>query len=284
MASTISMFESTLRKNGQRACISASELARVLADAGEPGLDRGAEAVPAGQHQAALAPAEHPRDRAQVLDARRLRARRGPAADVQARRSPRSASPRGSRRRSRASRRRGRDTRERVRRQRVHRTVVRLAPGPIARCRASARLERRGDDGLEVAPPELRIGVLARDDLALLGEADAAVDAARRLREDRVVRRTAAAADRAAAAVEEAQLDAAAVGEGCDERALALVQRPVRREVAAVLVAVGVAEHHLLQVAARREPAAVARDGERRSHHRVAAARGRRWSRTAARC
>ena len=36
----------------------------------EPGLHRGAEAVPARQHQPALRPAEHPGNRAQILDAR----------------------------------------------------------------------------------------------------------------------------------------------------------------------------------------------------------------------
>ena len=35
---------------------------------GEPRLHGGSEAVPAGKAQAALAPAEHPRNRAQVLD------------------------------------------------------------------------------------------------------------------------------------------------------------------------------------------------------------------------
>ena len=76
------MLESTLRKNGH--CVvhlaQQREAALVLR---EPALDRRAEAVPAGQHQAALAPAEHPRNRAQVLDARRRRARRRPAADVE---------------------------------------------------------------------------------------------------------------------------------------------------------------------------------------------------------
>src|SRR5438105_6629786 len=50
---------------------------------GEPALDRGAEPVPPGQHEPALAPAEHPRNGAQVLDRFARFARSGAAADVQ---------------------------------------------------------------------------------------------------------------------------------------------------------------------------------------------------------
>ena len=78
------MFDSTLRKNGQRACISAAARARSALRARQPRLDRRAEAVPARQHQPALAPAEHPGNRAQVLDPGRCRARGRPAADVEA--------------------------------------------------------------------------------------------------------------------------------------------------------------------------------------------------------
>jgi hypothetical protein len=50
---------------------------------GEEGAHRAAEAVPARQHQAALRPAEHPRNRAQVLDGGALLARGRAAADVE---------------------------------------------------------------------------------------------------------------------------------------------------------------------------------------------------------
>ena len=70
------------------------------------------------------------------------------------------------------------------------------------------RLERRRDQRLEVAPADLGVGVLRRDHLALLGQADLAVHRARRLRQDRLVARAAAASDGAAAAVEQAQRDA----------------------------------------------------------------------------
>ena len=47
-----------------------------------------------------------------------------------------------------------------------------------------------------------------------------------------------------------------------DQHALSLVQRPVGRQVAAVLVAVGIAEHHFLDIAAARDPFAVGRQRE----------------------
>ncbi len=56
-------------------------LLRMLRD---PALDRGAEAVPARQHQPALRPAEHPGNGAQILDLAGLLARRRAAADVAA--------------------------------------------------------------------------------------------------------------------------------------------------------------------------------------------------------
>ena len=88
-----------------------------------------------------------------------------------------------------------------------------------------------------------------RDHLALLGQADLPVHRARRLRQDRLVARAAAAPDGAAAAVEQAQRDAvlvAQLGEQRDQRDLGAVQLPVAGEAAAVLVAVAVAEHDVL--------------------------------------
>ena len=71
-----------------------------------------------------------------------------------------------------------------------------------------------------------------------------------RLREDRGVRRPAAAAGAAAAAVEDRQRDAGlAATRG--ELLLRAVDRPLRGEVAAVLAGVGVADHHLDVAAAR---------------------------------
>ena len=78
-------------------------------------------------------------------------------------------------------------------------------------------LRRRGEqDGarhlLEVAAGDGRVGVVGGDDLALLGQLEPRVDRARRLAEDRPVGRAAAAPERAAAAVEQGQLDAALAG------------------------------------------------------------------------
>ena len=72
--------------------------------------------------------------------------------------------------------------------------------------------DRRGDL-LEMPARDDRVRVVGGDDLALLGQLEAAVDRARRLPEDRPVRRPAAAPDRAAAAVEERQLDAVGAGD-----------------------------------------------------------------------
>ena len=88
------------------------------------------------------------------------------------------------------------------------------------------------------------VGILAGDDLALLGDAHAAIHCAGRLGGDGPARRCAAAADGTAAAVEEADLDVVRLA-GLDDCRLSLGEFPFGGEVAAVLVAVGVAEHGL---------------------------------------
>ena len=114
------------------------------------------------------------------------------------------------------------------------------------------------------------------------------VHRARRLRQDGLVARAAAAADRAAAAVEQAQRDAvlrARSGvEQLDQRDLGAVQLPVAGEEAAVLVAVAVAEHDVLLGAACARSAPRCR-AARRTSRMIGSPRcaGRRWSRTAAR-
>jgi len=67
-----------------------------------------------------------------------------------------------------------------------------------------ARLQGGRNQGFQILAPELRVGILARDGLALLGQAQHAVDAAGRLRQDRRIGGPAAAADRAAAPMEQA--------------------------------------------------------------------------------
>ena len=123
-------------------------------------------------------------------------------------------------------------------------------------------LQHRRDQVVEVLPAKLGIEIFAGDDLALLGDADAGLHGAGRLRQDGVVARAAAAADRPAAAVEQPQADLAAL-EDVDQRHLGLVELPARGQEAAVLVAVGIADHHLLHAAAAFQQARVVRDGRR---------------------
>ena len=80
------------------------------------------------------------------------------------------------------------------------------------------RLQRGGEERLEVAPRRGRLGVLGRHHLALLGDADLPAHRSRRLGEDRLVGRSAAAADRSAAAVEQAQPHAVRLGDRDESR------------------------------------------------------------------
>ena len=74
------------------------------------------------------------------------------------------------------------------------------------------RLQRGGEQCLEVAVRDPGLGVLGRDHLTLLGDPQRSVHRAGRLRQDGVVARPATAADRAAATVEEPQPDSASCG------------------------------------------------------------------------
>ena len=158
----------------------------------------------------------------------RALARGRAAADVEAGDLARAASIRGSSGRSRRSRRPGRD--RRGRRAPTARSIDREIVGGRRRPLGleQRRLERGGGQGLEVAPADLGVGVLGGDHLALLGDADRALHRARRLRQDRLVARAAAAADRAAAAVEQAQPDAVAP-EHVDQRAARPCRAPRSR-------------------------------------------------------
>ena len=69
LASTMSMFDSSIWKNGHSRYIACSNAMPSLGRASSQASDRAAEPVPARQHQPALRPAEHPGDRAQILDA-----------------------------------------------------------------------------------------------------------------------------------------------------------------------------------------------------------------------
>ena len=135
--------------------------------------------------------------------------------------------------------------------------VVRRAWLPVEH----RRLERRGKSELEVLPGQRGQRVLVRDDLALLGDLDLPVERPPRLGQDRVVRRAAAAPDRAATAVEEPQPHAVAHRD-VTQLALGPVDLPLGGRDARLLVRVGVAEHHLLHVPAQRDEPAVRRVDE----------------------
>ena len=90
----------------------------------------------------------------------------------------------------------------------------------------------------------------------------ARADRPRRLREEGQVLRAAAAADRAAAAVEEVDAHVGG-GAGGEDGLLGAVKLPERRELAGVLRRVRVAEHHLM----RRRAAEVRRRREDGRHH-----------------
>jgi hypothetical protein len=101
------------------------------------------------------------------------------------------------------------------------------------------------------------------DDFALLGDAQAAVDRAARRCDDRARGLAAATADGAAAAVEEHDADAGVAGD-VEHFDLHTLQRPARGDDAAVLAAVGIAEHDHLLIAARAQMLAIGRIGEQR--------------------
>src|SRR6185437_11136848 len=119
-----------------------------------------------------------------------------------------------------------------------------------------ARLQRRGGENFQIAAGDLGVGIFGGDDLALLGDAYLAVHRTTRLRDDGIIARSAAPADRAAAAMEQPQANAVAL-EHFDQTDLGLVQLPARRDETAILVAVGIAEHHLLHRASAVDQPAV---------------------------
>ena len=215
----------------------------------QPGIHGAAEAIPARQHQTALRPAEDPRNRAQVLDAVGWLARGRAAADVQLR-------DLGDHRRFAEV---GGEALgfidqpavglERQLRERVHDRTEGLRFGLLFQVE-QGRFQRSGSEDFQVAATDFRVRVFRGDDFALFGDADLPGNGAGRLREDGLIARAAAAADRAAAAVEQAQANLV-LAEHLGQLDFGLVQFPARSQEATVLVAVGVAKHDLVFVAAR---------------------------------
>ncbi len=149
---------------------------------------------------------------------------------------------------------------------------ARRRAGHCRRCRLRNAGRRDTDyhrvhDLLEVPPRDCRQRVPERDHLALLGPADPPVAAARRRRQDRPIGPPATAADRPAAPVKEPEVDARRLAR-LSQFSLHPVQRPVRPPVAAVLVAVRVPEHHLLEIPPRRQVRPVGGVREQRPHQR----------------
>src|SRR5262249_26431201 len=133
------------------------------------------------------------------------------------------------------------------------------------------RFQRRGGENLQVALAYLGLGVFAGDPLAFFRSADRALDGSAGLRENRLITGTAAAADRPAAAMEQAQFDATAAAD-LDQRDLGLIEFPSRGQITPILVAVGITQHYFLGPAAALEEAPVFTQSEQRIHHAAAIA------------
>ena len=214
-ASTIAMFEITVRKNGHRLVHRAQQRPR----AGRRRRPTARTRVPApyqpGSMIRRLAPREHPRDRPQVLDPVGGGARRRAAADVQL------GDLGDRRRRAEEVDEAGRAVDQvAVRVEGGRRTAPPSRRGSVAASRRVRRRQRRNDASSVAATIVSRLrrarcglGELGGDDLALLGDPQRAVDRSRRLGEDRVVARAAAAPDGAAATVEQAQAHAVPRGD-----------------------------------------------------------------------
>ncbi|GLE51043.1 hypothetical protein ATCCBAA256_06290 [Mycobacterium montefiorense] len=125
------------------------------------------------------------------------------------------------------------------------------------------RLQSRRHQTLQIPLRRLRFGVLGRDHLTLLGEAQRTLYRAGRLREDGLVAGSAAAPDGAAATMEEPQPNSGFPSH-FDQRQLGSIDRPIRGEVSTVLVGVGVAEHHFLAVAPSRHQCPIDREFQHR--------------------
>ncbi len=205
---------------------------------------------PAWQHQPALRPREDPGDGAQVLDALGRLARGRAAADVEGRDFG------NDRRLPEVGGESGRFIDqaaigdEGALRKFIHHGMELLGRFNAVLVVGQAGFERCREQHFEVAAARVRVAVLGRDDLALFGQADLPGHGAGGLGEYGVIAGAAAASDRPAAAVEQAQPDAMPAADA-GQFDLGLVQFPARGQEAAILVAVGVAEHDLLrQVAA----------------------------------
>ena len=268
LARVISALSRIASKNGHDSVQAAERIEPSLAMGGRVRLERGTEAEPAGQVEPRLRPGEAPTGwpAASSSDGggSGTGAAAGPGAPAPpvdgpgppgasragARTARRSGSRRGRRPGSPGPPRRGRGRRasEVDASSSIDRGACHAGLGNALVVLGRRREQDRRRQLLELAQRDRRVGVVGGDHLALLGQLEAAVDRARGLGEDRPVRRSATPADRAAAAVEQGQLESVPAGR-LDQRCLRPVEQPVRRQEARLLVRVGVAEHHLLAIA-----------------------------------
>ena len=238
-----------------------------------------AKTIPAREGQAALAPAETPGNGAQVFNFLRSLAGRRPRADVELG--------------DFTNRRRAEEILGEPRSFIHQRAVGRHAGFRQARCRLQKRaggglgrlqqrcFKRRRHQGFKVATADFRVGVFGADHFALLGQANLSAHRARRLRQNGLVARATATADRAAPAMEHPELDVVydarahawhnahcaaprggwpALGwpggaaghlvKQFNQSDFSAVQLPVAGKDAAVLITVGVTQHDVLLGAA----------------------------------
>ena len=236
-----------VRKNGHSLMHALQQRHAAPGACSRNAVDRRAEAEPAGQGDAALAPGKAPGDGAQVLDAAVGFARGRARADVELRDfgdRRRGEEIVGEARRLVDHRAIGGHAVDRERRGRVEKLLRRHL-----RFRQQRGLQARGHQRFQIAAADLGICVFARNDLALFGQADLSLHGAGRLGQDRLVARAAAAAHHAAAAMEQAQRDSGVFGEHLGQRRRGAVELPGTGEEPAVLVAVRIAQHDVLLAA-----------------------------------
>ena len=128
-----------------------------------------------------------------------------------------------------------------------------------------ARLQCRRGENFQIVAADFGVGIFAGDDFALFGDPDLAVHRTAGLRDNGVIAWPAAAADRAAAAVKQPQAHMVAL-EHLDQLDLGLVEFPTRGDKTAILVAVGIAQHHFLHRAAAVDQLAVIVDRQHPVH------------------
>ena len=132
------------------------------------------------------------------------------------------------------------------------------------------RFQARRNHQFQIPLGEHRVGIFPVENFALLGDANLPGKTSRRLRQNRRMRRSAAAADSSTAAVEEPQLHSMFLRRAM-QLAMRFVKLPGAGEHAAIFVGVRVAEHHFLPASPRVEQNLIRRIAPQSPHH---AARG----------